>query len=171
MSSKDEADQAGISIDPITGRNEYIELMRRAMRLQRVSLRELATRTGIGKSRLGLLLHPDSERRPEIALIETKIIFDALDIDVFCAVICVEVFGDIKVLDSPRHHSVISLLRIIYRWLPVEFVQTMAEYDHIDGTDVRPEWAVGLQRAFVRRVVNEISRRAAERLAGWERDL
>lgn len=171
MSSKDEADQARSGIDPVTVRDEYIELMRRAKRMQGISLRDLADRTGIGKSRLGLLLHENASQRPEINLIETKIIFDALDIDVFYAVICVEGFGNIDVLDSPRHNSVISLLRIIYRWLPLELVQTMAEYDHIDEADVRPEWAVGLQRAFVRRVVGEISRRAAERLAGWDRDL
>lgn len=170
MSSDDESHLGRISDDPAAIRDGYIELILRIMRLKRVSLRTLASKTRIGKSRLGLLLHSDRSRRPEISLTETKIIFDALDIDTFGAVICVEGFRDISVLDRPPYRSVIALLRVIYRWLPIELVQAMAEYEHIDDADVRPEWAVGLQRAFVKRVVKEVSRRAAERLEGWNFD-
>lgn len=171
MSSDDESHPGRISNDPAAIRDGYIELILRTMRLKRISLRALARKTGIGKSRLGLLLHHDPARRCEISLTETKIIFDALDIDVFAAVICVEGFRDISVLDRPPYPSVIALLRVIYRWLPIELVEAMADYEHIDDGDVRPEWAVGLQRAFVKRVVKEVSRRAAERLDGWNFDL
>ncbi|CCW18979.1 hypothetical protein EBBID32_33370 [Sphingobium indicum BiD32] len=98
-------------------------------------------------------------------------LFVALDIDVFEAVICVEAFGDIDVLESPRHRAVMALLRVVFRYLPVELVAALEALDHIDDSDVRPEWATGLQRAVVRRLVNEITRIAAERAIGWDRDI
>lgn len=171
MSSTDDPDHTKIETEPADGRDSYVELILRIMRFHRVSLRTLERRTGIGKSRLGLLLHSDTARRPSISLDEVKALFMALDIDVFEAVICVESFGDVDALDSPRHRAVSALLRVVFRYLPVELVRALEELDHIDGSDVRPEWATGLQRAVVRRLVSEITRLAAERAIGWDRDI
>jgi len=171
MSSTDEPDQTAIEAKPASGPNGYVDLILRIMRLHRVSLRTLAYRTGIGKSRLGLLLHSDPARRPPISLDELKALLGALDIDVFEAVICVEAFGNIDVLDSPRYRAVTALLRVVFRYLPVELIAALEELDHIDDSDVRPEWAAGLQRAVVKRLVNEITRIAAERAIGWDRDI
>lgn len=171
MSSTDDPDHTAIDTRTAKGRNGYVELILRMMRVHRVSLRTLERRTGIGKSRLGLLLHSDPARRPSITFDELKALFAALDIDVFEAVICVEAFNDIDVLDAPRHRSVIALLRVVFRYLPVELLAALEEFDHIDGSDVRPEWAAGLQRAVVRRLVSEITRIAAERAIGWDREI
>lgn len=171
MSSTDEPDQTTIDTKLADGRNGYVELILRVMRFQRVTLRMLARQTGIGKSRLGLLLHSDPARRQPISLDEVKALFVVLGIDVFEAVICVEGFGEIDVLDSPRHRAVIALLRVVFRYLPVELVAALEELDHIDGSDVRPEWAAGLQRAVVKRLVSEITRISAERAIGWDREI
>lgn len=156
MSSTDDPDHTAIDTRTAEGRNGYVELILRMMRVHRVSLRTLERRTGIGKSRLGLLLHSDPARRPSITFDELKALFAALDIDV---------------LDAPRHRSVIALLRVVFRYLPVELLAALEEFDHIDGSDVRPEWAAGLQRAVVRRLVSEITRIAAERAIGWDREI
>jgi len=171
MSSTDEPDPTAIDTKAVNGRHGYVDLVLRIMRIQRVSLRTLASLTGIGKSRLGLLLHRDPARRPSITFDELKALFVALEIDVFEAVICVEAFDDIDVLDSPRHRAVIALLRVVFRYLPVELIAALEDLDHIDDSDVRPEWAAGLQRAVVRRLVNEITRIAAERAIGWDREI
>ncbi len=171
MSSTDKPDRAAINNKSTDNRNGYVELIRRTRRIHRISLRTLERQTGIGKSRLGLLLHSNPARRPAISFDEIKALFAALDIDVFEAVICVEAFDDVEVFDAPRHRSVIALLRVVFRYLPVELVAALEEFDHIDGSDVRPEWAAGLQRAVVRRLVGEITRIAAERAMGWDREI
>ena len=56
MSSTDDPDHTAIDTRTADGRNGYVELILRMMRVHRVSLRTLERRTGIGKSRLGLLL-------------------------------------------------------------------------------------------------------------------
>lgn len=170
MSQDDDEDAGRNNTDPIAARDGYIELIRRTKDYKGESLRTLAERTGIGKSRLGLLLHQNPTRRPEMGLTELKILFNALEIDTFAAVICIEAFGDSRVLDKSNYRSVIALLCVVFRCLPVELVEAMDSVDHIEGSDVRPEWAIGLQRAVVRRIIREIRKIAAAKHVDWDKD-
>lgn len=171
MSSADETSQTQSDPKLAESRDGYVDLILHIMRKQRVSLRTLARETGIGKSRLGLLLHNDPDRRTAINYVDLKVLFSVLDIDVFAAVICIEGFGSVRVLEFPRYNAVMALLGAVFRELPLALMAALEDLDHIDGSDVRPEWATGIQRAVVKRLVSEITRIASERAIGWDHDI
>ncbi|MDF0490475.1 XRE family transcriptional regulator [Sphingomonas sp. H39-1-10] len=128
----------------------------------------LSTRTGIAKTRLGLLLHGDPDRRTgkgraTMRLTEFRKILSALEIDPILAVILVETIGDFELLYSERYARVVAMLCNMFRELPLNVIDELETLEGIDGTEVRPGWADVLRRAVVRRVVEEINATATRR--------
>ena len=146
--------QAGGSWDD---KQDYVPLMLQAMGDHAIGLRALALKTGIGKSRLGLLLHRNPAKRSAMTLVEFQRILDALDMDLIEAVVSIEILQAARREGVARHRRLVGMLCAMFRDLPANLIAELDEVDGIDGTEVRPEWAPVLQRAVIKRLVHEIA--------------
>lgn len=153
-----------LEVDATATGSAYADLILVRMAEKGVSLRSLSTRCRIGKSRLGSLLHRNPLRRAAPSLSEYRAIIGSLDLSIFEAVICAEVIGR-EQWCVRRYAPAIAMLSRLFRDLPAGMIAALAELDEMDGTEVRPEWSVALERAVVKRVVQEIGAIAARRAA------
>jgi len=126
-------------------------------------IRELALKTGISKSRLGLLLHSDPSKRPNLSLVEFQTILSALDISIILAIISVESAIDQKVVHDERFGTLLAMLSELFSGLPSMLIQALDEIEGIDGTEIRREWAVPLKEAVVEKLVKEVTKIMARR--------
>lgn len=145
------------------GTRDYIPLIQRAMVERNVHIRELAAKSGISKSRLGLLLHSDVTKRPNLTLVEFQKILNALGISVIQAVISVESAIDQKVVHDERFATLLAMLSELFSGLPSMLIQALDEIDGIDGTEIRREWAVPLKEAVVEKLIKEVTNIMARR--------
>src|SRR3546814_4213897 len=90
------------------------------MAVRDTAQRRLAHMTGISKSRLGLLLHSDPDKRSVMTLPELEKILHALGTNILQAYICIETFKGLELPDRERYRSeehtseLQSLMRISY---------------------------------------------------------
>ena len=150
---------------PSDERQAYVGLIIAAVADQHLSLRRLALRSGIPKSRLGVLLHRNPARRGALSLREFHQLLSALAIDPIEAFIRVETLRFLDPEDARRFAPMIQMLCKMFHDLPKNLIGELETVEGIDGSEVRPEWAPSLQRAVIRRVVQEISAVAHRRLA------
>ncbi len=137
-------------------RRDYVPLILEMMVAQGVSQRALAGKSGITKSRLGLLLHRDAAKRSVMTLPELEKILDALGTNLLQAYTCLETFSDLETLDPQRHSTIISMLCDMFAGLPRKTIDALDEINGLDGSEVRRDWGVPLQRAVIRRVSEEV---------------
>jgi transcriptional regulator with XRE-family HTH domain len=142
---------------------DYIPLIQRTMTERGLHIRELALKTGISKSRLGLLLHRNAAKRPNISLVEFRKILNALDISIMQAIISVETAIDETAVHDERFATLLSMLSELFSGLPAMLIQALDEIDGIDGTEIRREWADPLKEAVVEKLVKEVTRIMARR--------
>lgn len=142
---------------------DYIPLIQRAMAEKRMHIRELAMRTGISKSRLGLLLHRSAEKRPNMSLVEFRKILNALGISLMQAVISVETDIDEAAVHDERFATLLAMLSELFSELPARLIEALDEIHGIDGTEIRREWAVPLKEAMVEKLVKEVTSIMARR--------
>jgi transcriptional regulator with XRE-family HTH domain len=135
---------------------DYIPLIQRRMVERGLHIRELALKTGISKSRLGLLLHRNAAKRPNISLIEFQKILSALDISLMQAIISVETAIAETAVHDERFATLLSMLSELFSGLPARLIQALDEIEGIDGTEIRREWAVPLKEAMVEKLVKEV---------------
>jgi len=143
--------------------HDYIPLIQRTMAEKGLHIRELAAKTGISKSRLGLLLHRNPAKRPSISLVEFRKILTALDMSLMQAIISVETAIDEAAVHDERFATLLSMLSELFSGLPAMLVQALDEIDGIDGTEIRREWAVPLKEAMVEKLVKEVTNIMARR--------
>jgi transcriptional regulator with XRE-family HTH domain len=136
----------------------YISLIQQAMTERDVSLRALALKANISKSRLGRILHSNPEERQPVTLNEFQALLRALEIDIVQAIIKVETIRDQKVLADERYVALIAMLTSLFKGLPSGLVEALAEIDGLDGSEVRKEWAPHLQMFVIKRMVHEVTR-------------
>jgi hypothetical protein len=148
----DEAD----SPEDVEDQKDYVPLILQAMSDQDMAQRALALKTGISKTRLALLLHSNPEKRAIMSLAEFQTILDALDISIIEAIIQVETFHGLELLQSGRYATLISMLCEVFRGLPKQVITALEQLDGIDGSEVRKEWAGPLQKAVMKRLIDEI---------------
>ncbi len=141
---------------PATGR-DYAAHILAIMDHDRVGIRSLALHSGIGKSRIGLLLHRDPSKRSAMQINELQAILRALDVELLDAVFCVETLRDENIRYSDRYRTLISMLCALFRHLPASLIAALDDVTDLDGTEVRPEWAGPLERAVTKRIVHEIN--------------
>jgi transcriptional regulator with XRE-family HTH domain len=144
-------------------KQDFIPLIRRAMDDRGIRLRELGLRTGMSKSRLGLLLHGNAAKRPVMDMREFQCILGALGIDLIQAIICVETLREDEFLHSARYATLIPMLCEMFRQLPADLISALEKIEGFDGTEIRREWADGLRRAVIKRIVLEASKVASRR--------
>ncbi|WP_337847836.1 XRE family transcriptional regulator [Sphingomonas sp.] len=118
--------------------------------------RKLALKTGIGKTRLALLLHSNPAKRIPMTLREFQTILSALDISIIQAIIQVETFHGMELLQEERYATLIAMLCEVFRGLPRKVIDALEELEGIDGSEVRKNWAEPLQKAVVKRLITEV---------------
>src|SRR3546814_8611038 len=83
--------------------------------------------TGISKSRLGLLLHSDPDKRSVMTLPELEKILHALGTNILQAYICIETFKGLELPDRERYATVISMLCEMFAGLPRKIIEALDE--------------------------------------------
>ncbi|SEK04008.1 Cro/C1-type HTH DNA-binding domain-containing protein [Sphingobium sp. AP50] len=134
----------------------FVPFILHVMARRRITLRQLGSKTGISKSRLGLLLHGTIERRATMSVDELQVILHALDYDVVHAYIQSKACEDLEVTQLDRHDPLISMLCDAFINLPRILISTLDDLDGVDGTEVRREWAGAIQRTVVSRLIDGV---------------
>lgn len=142
---------------------DFIPLILEAMSEHGIGQRKLALKTGISKTRLGLLLHHDPAKRAAMYLFEFQQILDALDINIIQAIIAVETYRNPKLFLDERFQTSIAMLAELFEGLPSMLVAALDEIEGMDGSEVRKEWAGPLRQAVVEKLVKEVGAVMARR--------
>jgi transcriptional regulator with XRE-family HTH domain len=149
---------------------DFVPLIRRMMVLKDVGQRKLADLTGIGKSRLGDLLHSDADRRSPMTVDQLQIILHALDTDILDAWVRIKAAEKIEQPLIERHDTLIAMLCDAFVDLPEMLIVLIEEFDGIDGSEVRRDWAPAIRRALARRMVEEVRAKLERRARLAESD-
>lgn len=144
---------AGESGNP---RRDYIPLILESMAAQETAQRALAQKTGINKTRLGLLLHRDPAKRSVMTQPELEKILHALGMSLLQAYTCIETFQVLDLLDRQRYSTIIAMLCDMFADLPRKIIEALDEINGIDGSEVKRDWGAPLQRAVVKKVAEEV---------------
>ncbi|USI75121.1 XRE family transcriptional regulator [Sphingomonas morindae] len=144
-------------------RRDVVPLIHQAMSEKNIGQRKLALKTGISKTRIGLLLHSDPAKRTPIYLREFFDILGALDINVVQAVIALETYRDPKLFHDERFQTSIAMLTELFKGLPGMLVDALDEIEGMDGTEIRKEWAGPLRQAVIEKLVKEVGAVMARR--------
>jgi len=142
---------------------DFIPLILEAMSDQNVGQRKLALKAGISKSRLGLLLHSNPDKRVGMTLAEFQQILAALDINIVQAAIAVEADRDEALFHDQRFATSLAMLSELFKGLPSMLLTALDEIEGMDGTEVRKEWAGPLRQAVIEKLVKEVSAVMARR--------
>lgn len=137
-------------------RRDYPALILQSMADAGLTQRMLAARTGISKSRLGLILHGDPEKRSPMTVTEFETILDALGINMVQAYIRSETLQGLELEQRERYAILIAMLCEVFVGLPRKLIDVLDELNGIDGSEVRKEWASPLQKAVVKRITEEV---------------
>jgi|TARA_B100000378_G_scaffold210564_1_gene173603 hypothetical protein len=143
---------------------DFIPLILEAMSEQNVGQRKLALKTGISKTRLGLLLHSDPAKRAPMFVYELQQVLAALDINIVQAMIAIETYSDPALFLDERFQTSLVMLAELFKGLPAMLVAALDEIEGMDGTEVRKEWAGPLRQAVVEKLVKEVSAVMARRV-------
>ncbi|WP_298674330.1 XRE family transcriptional regulator [uncultured Sphingomonas sp.] len=154
-----DADCSPVSVE----QRDFVPLILEAMSERNIGQRKLALKTGISKTRLGLLLHSDPGKRAAMFLGEFQQILGALDINVVQAMIAVETYRDPKLFLDERFQTSIAMLTELFKGLPSMLVAALDEIEGLDGTEVRKEWAGPLRQAVIEKLVREVGAVMARR--------
>ena len=144
---------AGESGNPL---RDYIPLILESMAAQETAQRALAQKTGINKTRLGLLLHRDPAKRSVITQPELEKILHALGTNILQAYTCLETFQGLDLLDRQRYSTIIAMLCDMFADLPRKIIEALDEINGIDGSEVKRDWGAPLQRAVGKKVAEEV---------------
>lgn len=142
---------------------DFVPLILEAMAEQNVGQRKLALKSGLSKTRLGLLLHSDRGKRATMSLIEFQQILDSLGINIVQAIIAVETFQDQALFHDERFSTSLAMLTELFKGLPGMLVSALDEIEGMDGTEVRKEWAGPLRQAVIEKLVKEVTAVMARR--------
>lgn len=137
-------------------RGNYVSLILHIMARDGTGQRKLSLKTGISKSRLGVLLHRDPAKRASMTVEELETILEALDTSIIPAVILMETFAQEASRAEERYGTLIVMLCEFFLSLPRKLIDVLDALEGLDGSEVRREWASPLQKAVVKRVTEEV---------------
>jgi transcriptional regulator with XRE-family HTH domain len=149
---------------------DFVPLIRWAMSRKGIPQRKLASLTGISKSRLGLVVHSDPDKRSPMTVDELQIILHALGTDLVEAYIRTKVRATVEQQLLERHDSLISMLCDAFVDMPEILIVLLEELDGLDGSEVRRDWAKPMRRAIVAKLVDEVRAKLARRARLVESD-
>ncbi|PBN42288.1 hypothetical protein SxD43FB_17355 [Sphingobium sp. D43FB] len=118
--------------------------------------RKLAPLTGISKSRLGVLLHRDPEKRATMTLPEFERILHALGMNLVHAYVCLKAFKDLDTYYRRCYSTAVFMLCDICVGTPQKMIGVLEELGGIDGTEIRLNWSPALQNALIKKVTEEV---------------
>lgn len=139
----------------VAGR-DYVPLILRTMAETDTAQRKLACKTGISKTRLGVLLHRDAAKRAPMTVSEFETILHALDTNVVQVFIRFETFPHAEPMTDERYATLIVMLCEFFVSLPKKLIEVLDALDGLDGSEVRKEWASPLQKAVIKRLSDEV---------------
>jgi hypothetical protein len=133
-----------------------------------ISVRTVAVKTGIKKSRANNILHRDPRKRHPLRLDEKAAILQVVGLTV------VEAFLAADIVTAPDGEaagqgSVASMLAQLLDGLPADIVQMVEHIDGVDFSDVRPEHGIRLRALllkFLEKHYQDIGDRRLRRLGG-----
>jgi hypothetical protein len=144
-------------------RGDFIQLILERMVEQSIGQRTLALKSGISKTRLGLLLHSNPTKRVGMSLAEFQQILEALDLDIVQAAIAVEADCNQPLFHDQRFATSIAMLSELFKGLPAMLLAALDDIEGMDGTEVRKEWAGPLRQAVIEKMVKEVGAVMARR--------
>ncbi len=144
------------SNDANKARGKYVPLILHMMGREGMGQRSLSLKTGISKTRLGVLLHRDPAKRASMTVAELETILHALDTNIFQAVILMETFASETPTSDERYATLIVMLCEFFMSLPRKLIEVLDALEGSDGSEVRREWASPLQKVVVKRVTEEV---------------
>lgn len=136
----------------------FLAVILEDMANKRLSVRDLAGATGIGKSRLGAVLHRNVAKRPAITVPELQRLLDALDIHILQAWLKGEALIQIGLYGDSRLNRLLPLLAEFYLDLPRKLLEAMTQIEGADGTELRRGWSEPFSNAVAKRMAHEITR-------------
>lgn len=135
---------------------DYVPLILLTMAEKNATQRKLALLTGISKSRLGVLLHKDPEKRATMTLPEFERILHALGMNLVHAYVCLKAFKNLDADYRKYYSSAVFMLCDICLGSPGKMIGALEELGGIDGTEIRQHWSPALQNALIKKVSEEI---------------
>jgi hypothetical protein len=91
-----------------------------------------------------------------MSVVELQAILGALDLDLLEVVAMGEGGARPDAIDTRVHGPVVHMVCAMFRGLASDLIAALDEVHEIDGSEVRPEWAIALRRALIKRVVQEV---------------
>lgn len=129
-----------------------IELVREAMGAKKLTIRDLAIRSGIHKSRLGAVLHGTPEKRSLVTLPEYQRILKTLGISLIQASVKIEA----SVHADENTRTLYELLARLYVQIPPQVIAALDELNGIDTSIIREDWSGPLTQAITKKLVDTI---------------
>jgi len=127
-----------------------IEILRQAMDAKKLSIRDLASQSGIHKTRLGGILHRTPAKRSCATLLEYQRLLRTLGISLIQASVRIE--ASVHADESTR--TLYELLAQLYVEIPPHVIAELDELNGIDTSIIRPEWSGPLTKAITRKLVD-----------------
>lgn len=136
---------------------DYVGLLMRVMEAQSVSIRGLALKSGLSKTRLGSLMHRDACKRAQMTLAEFQTIVRALGLDLMQVILSIEIAPAFDEMQDERFSALIALLSTMCHGLPRGLLEAMDDLQGLDGTEIRPEWGRSLQSTVIKKMVTTLA--------------
>lgn len=152
------------------GSQAHIQIILEMMADQATTQRSLARKSGISKTRLGLLLHRNPERRRQMTVDEFESILRALGTNIVEALIRAEALKGLEPSDRERYENIVTLVCEIVLGLGRKLIEELERIGGIDGTEVRKEWAGIFQKGIIEDVSKAVARMLERRTQIAERD-
>ena len=140
-----------------------VDVILKRMAARQISVRMLAAKTGIKKSRANNILHRDPHKRHPLRLDEKAAILQVVGLTV------VEAFLAADIITAPDGEaagqgSVASMLAQLLDGLPADIVQMVEHIDGVDFSDIRPEHGLRLRALMLKFLEKHYSEVGARRL-------
>lgn len=136
---------------------DYVPLILQTMAESDMAQRKLSAKTGISKTRLGVLLHRDPAKRSPMTLDEFQTILHALNTNIVQAFVRLETYREVDLLPQDHHGTVIAMICDAFVSLPKKLIEVLDAFEGLDGSEVRKEWGPALQKAVIKRVAEEVA--------------
>ncbi|TVV76944.1 hypothetical protein [Sphingomonas solaris] len=120
------------------------------MSVRNLSRRQVASITGIGRTRLQTILHAEVDKRTPMRMDEFHMILEKLGIGQLEVAIAADVIDNQPDVTVETVSSVVSMLAELMRGLPRELIGMVYHIDGLEHSDVRPEHGGRMRELVVR---------------------
>lgn len=140
------------------------------MESEALTLRAVALKSGLSKSRVGLLLHADAEKRREMYLHEYHRLLSAFDLDEMEAIVLVNTYQNMAMARHARFRALLNLLSSLFTELPPALLRRIELISGFDGTEVHRYWKDHLMNFVIDKLADGVCEIVARRENPFEID-